>query len=88
MSKSVNAFLGGSAGRVIFKLFVISLIVGFILKMLGLSPAELWGRVYNFFLGLWNMGFAAFGSLFDILLVGALVVVPIFLIVRLLGSWR
>jgi len=88
MSKSVNSFLGGSAGRVIMKLLVISLIVGFVLKILGLSPANVWGTIYNFFLGLWNMGFAAFGSLFDILLVGALVVIPVFLIGRLLKMWR
>ena len=43
--------------------------------------------VHNFFLDIWHSGFAALGRIGDYLLIGAAVVVPAYVLIRVL-SWR
>ncbi len=82
-----NRFLGDSPARVLFRLIFLSLIVGIILAALDFSPLTLIYSIQDFFVRIWNMGFSAlerFGSYF---LLGAMVVVPLWIISRLM-NWR
>ncbi|MGH0000903.1 DUF6460 domain-containing protein [Pseudovibrio ascidiaceicola] len=82
-----NRFLGDSPGRVLIRLIFLSLIVGIILAALDFSPLSLIYSVQDFFVRIWNMGFSAierFGSYFFL---GAIVVVPLWFITRLM-NWR
>lgn len=86
MSDRVNRFLGDTPGRTLVKLLVVSLIVGFIMTVFGIYPLDIVEGVRNFFLELWYRGFAALGRVGDYLLLGATVVIPIFIVLRLFGS--
>lgn len=86
MSKPVNSLLGDTLGHVIVRLVVFSLIVGVFMTVLGWTPMDVVWKIYNFFTSLWSMGFSAFSKLFDVILVGAAIVVPVFIIMRIL-SW-
>lgn len=86
MSKSVNSLLGDTPGRVIVKLLIFSVLIGIIMSLLGWTPMDVVWKILHFFTSLWSMGFSAFSKLFDVILVGAAVVVPVFIIMRVL-SW-
>ncbi|WP_434712011.1 DUF6460 domain-containing protein [Rhizobium sp. YTUHZ045] len=88
MSDQVNRFLGDSLGRTLIKLVVVSLIVGFVMTVFGLTP---WNIIYgfrDFVLDLWHRGFSALGRVGDYLLLGATIVIPIFIILRLFSFNR
>ncbi len=85
---NVNGFLGGSPVRVIVQLVVLSLIVGFVLSYFDLTPLDLLDVIKRNVIRLWRTGFDALGEIGNWLLVGAVVVVPIFLVTRLFASRR
>ncbi|KEC72453.1 UNVERIFIED_ORG: hypothetical protein GGD51_003944 [Rhizobium esperanzae] len=88
MSDQVNRFLGDSLGRTLIKLIVVSLIVGFVMTVFGLTP---WIIIYgfrDFILEIWHRGFSALGRVGDYLLLGATIVIPLFLILRLFSYHR
>jgi hypothetical protein len=84
MSNAVNRFLGGSPLGVLVKLLLISLLVGVVLSALGLTPLSLIEFVIDFFQRLWDLGFEALGQFGDWIVLGATLVVPVWLIMRLL----
>jgi hypothetical protein len=88
MSDQVNRFLGDSLGRTLVKLLVVSLIVGFIMTIFGLTPWSIVDNVRDLVLQLWHQGFAALGRVGDYLILGATIVIPIFLIIRLFSYRR
>jgi pilus assembly protein TadC len=88
MSDQVNKFLGDSLGRTLIKLLVVSLIVGFIMAVFGWAPLDFVYGLRNFVLEVWHRGFAALGRVGDYLLLGATVVIPIFLLIRLFNYRR
>lgn len=88
MSEQVNRFLGDSPGRTLVKLLVVSLIVGFVMKFFGWRPMDLVRTVRHFVLDVWHSGFEALGGFGDYLLLGATVVVPLFIILRLFSYRR
>ncbi|MNL54207.1 hypothetical protein D3C87_1775170 [compost metagenome] len=85
MSDRVNRFLGDTLARTVVKLLVVSLIVGFIMTIFGIDPLDIVDGIRNFFLEIWYRGFAALGRVGDYLLIGATVVIPVFVILRLLN---
>lgn len=88
MADGVNRILGDSPLRVVLKLAVASFIVGMIMASLGLSPWDIILGTRDFFVRLWNMGFAAIDQFLGYLLLGAVIVVPIWIVIRLLNMRR
>ncbi|AJY44526.1 DUF6460 domain-containing protein [Martelella endophytica] len=88
MGNEVNRFLGGTVVGTIVRLLVVSLVVGFILSALGIHPLDLWYGVIDFFRNIWQRGFAALGEVGHYFVLGAIIVVPIFLIIRILSYRR
>jgi hypothetical protein len=84
----VTRFFGGRPLAVLFKLVLLSILVGFILKVLHLDPLNIIESIQDLFRWLWNMGFDVFVSLGRYFLLGAVLVVPIWLIVRLVRAPR
>jgi hypothetical protein len=84
---AINRFLGDSPLRVLVKLVIMSFIVGVVMATFGWSPYDVMRGVRDFFLGIWNMGFDAFYRFWGYLLLGAVIVVPAFLLLRL-ASYR
>ncbi len=88
MANGVNNFLGDSPGRTIIKLVVVCLIVGFLLAFFGFTPDNIVSSLRYHFLDLWYNGFVALGRVGNYLLLGAIVVIPIFIILRLMSYRR
>src|SRR5262245_43833551 len=80
----VNRFFGGPPLSVIFRLTLLSILIGVILQVLGLDPWNIIDSLRRLVLRVWDMGFDAVRWVWRYLLLGAVVVVPIWLIVRLM----
>ena len=80
----VNRFFGGSPLSVIFRLALLSILIGVVLQALGLDPWNIIDSLRRLVLYVWDMGFDAVRWLWRYLLLGAAVVVPIWLVMRLL----
>ena len=80
----VNLFFGGPPLSVIFRLILLSILIGVILQVLGLDPWNIIDSLRRLVLRVWDMGFDAVRWVWRYLLLGAVVVVPIWLIVRLM----
>ena len=83
-SNYVSRFFGGPPLSVIFRLILLSFLIGVILQVLGLDPWNIFDSLRRLVLHVWEMGFDALRWLWRYLLLGAVVVVPIWLIVRLM----
>ena len=82
---STRQILGDTLSRTIIKLVVVSLIVGAVMSVFGLAPMDIWHGLRDFALGLWHSGWAALGRFGDWLILGASVVIPLFILARLLS---
>jgi hypothetical protein len=87
MADGLNRFLGDTPVRTIVKLVIICVVVGFIMNTFGFYPMDVVYWIRHVFLELWHSGFAALGRVGDYLLLGAAIVIPLFIIVRIL-NWR
>jgi hypothetical protein len=86
MADGLNRFLGDTPGRTIVKLIVVSLIVGFVMSVFGLDPMDLLDGIRFFLIDLWYTGFDALGRVGQYLLIGATIVIPAFIVLRLFAS--
>jgi Family of unknown function (DUF6460) len=86
MSNGATRFLGGPPAMVVVRLILLSILVGVILSALGFDPWNIIPSLQRFVLGIWDMGFDAVRWIWRYFLLGAIIVVPLWLIMRLLGS--
>lgn len=84
MSQRLTRFLGDTPLRVALRLLVLSFIVGLVLSALNIRPFQIYRWVENVILRIYDMGFAFFEEGLEYLVIGAMIVVPVFLIMRLL----
>lgn len=85
MAGTVTRFLGDSPLRVFIKLLVISFLVGVVMAAFGWSPWDIFRQLQEFVADIWNMGFAAIERFAGYILLGAAVVIPAFLLLRLVS---
>lgn len=81
---SLERFIGGSPARVALRLVFLSFVVGIVMSALNLNPLDLVNGLIDFANYLWQAGFEALGKFGQYFLVGAMVVVPIWLVLRVL----
>ena len=79
----VNRFFGGSPLAVLFRLALLSILVGVVLSALDIDLRNLVPRLIALLRDIWSMGFDAVRWLWHYFLLGAIIVVPIWLIMRL-----
>lgn len=79
----VSRFLGGRPLSVVMRLVLLSIVVGVILSAIGLDPLHILRSIQTLFERIWDMGFDAVRWLWRYFLLGAALVVPIWLVVRL-----
>ncbi|MCO4053457.1 MAG: integrase [Bosea sp.] len=77
--------LGGSPLGVIVKLIFLSLIVGAIMAFLGLTPRSLFQAIGAFFSYILNLGTDSIREVAQWVAAGALIVIPVWLLLRLFG---
>jgi hypothetical protein len=83
-----KTFIGGSPMGVFIRLVVLSLVVGVILSALGITPQNFFFQINVLLQRIYDLGFGAFQSLVEYLVLGAMVVVPIWLIARFVKTAR
>jgi hypothetical protein len=88
MPRSASDFLGGSPVSVIVRLILLSVLVGFILSVLGLDPWNIVQSIERMIRWIWDLGFDAIVNLWRYFLLGAVLVLPIWLVVRLAKGGR
>jgi uncharacterized membrane protein YqjE len=81
-------FFGDSVARTLVRLVLLSIVVGIIFSVLGITPFNLIERIEQLVRRLLDLGLDAFRSAFGYFLLGAVVVIPIWFIMRLLKVGR
>jgi hypothetical protein len=78
----MERFFGGNPALVLIRLAILSLIVGVILSALGFSPFDLLDSVRRLAARIYDMGFAAIEKSLRYFLLGAVIVFPVWIVVR------
>ncbi|MGZ8400320.1 MAG: DUF6460 domain-containing protein [Methyloceanibacter sp.] len=82
----MERFFGGNPALVLLRLAILSLIVGVVLAALGFSPFELIDSLKRLVERVYDMGFAAVEKAFRYFLLGAVIVFPVWIVMRVLKS--
>jgi Family of unknown function (DUF6460) len=84
----VHRFIGGSPLAVVFRLVLLSILVGVVLAAIGFDPWNILRSIELLFHRIWDLGFDAVNWLWRYFLLGAVIVIPIWLLSRMFGSPR
>jgi hypothetical protein len=77
-------FFGDSVGGTVIRLVLLSIVVGIVFSALGITPFNIVERLQLLVRRIADLGFDAFHWAFNYFLLGAVVVVPIWFVVRLM----
>ena len=83
---NMRDFLGGSRLGVIIRLAILSVLVGVLLSVFGITPRNFFYVIDDFARRIYDLGFGAVTWMLDYMLLGAMLVVPVWLVVRLLRA--
>jgi hypothetical protein len=78
----MERFFGGSPAAVILQLVIASIIIGVVLSFFGFNPANLYDAVLRLWDWISSLGLDAVKKVFRYLLLGAIIVVPLWLLSR------
>jgi len=84
----VNRFFGGPPLSVAVRITTLSILVGVILSAIGLDPRDIWFSIERLIRSIWDMGWDAIVWVWRYFLLGAVLVIPIWLVVRLAKGGR
>ena len=87
-NETMTKVFGGTPLAVLGRLVLLSILVGVILSALGLEPFDIIHSIERLIRSIWNMGFDAFRWLWRYFLLGAVIVIPIWLLMRLFNAPR
>lgn len=85
---TVTKIFGGTPLAVLGRLVLLSILVGVILSALGLDPFDIIHSIERLIRSIWNMGFDAFRWLWRYFLLGAVIVIPIWILMRMFNAPR
>jgi len=84
MGKDVlSRIFGGSPVGVLVRLALLSIVVGFILHTLDIDPKDIFRNLEELVQHIWRMGLEPLRHLWSYFLLGAVIVIPIWLLMRL-----
>ena len=84
-NNALENFLGGAPINVLARLFFISLVVGALMMWLELRPIDILNGFQAFFDRIAQLGFGAVRELGSYIMAGAIVVVPVWFVLRLIS---
>lgn len=84
--ENFRRFIGGSPLGVFLRLALLSILIGFVLTVIGLDPRNILYSIEALVRGVFNLGFDAVEWVWRYFLLGAVIVVPIWLIARFFQS--
>ncbi len=82
-----RTIFGGNPLGVIIRLALLSIVVGVVLSALGITPRNFFYHIEVLLRRIYDLGFNTFDWLLQYLILGAIVVVPIWIIARLFGAF-
>ena len=82
---ALQRFLGGPPLTVAMRLLFVSLVVGALLVWLNIHPYDVFFWIQRFFNRLWMLGWDAVREVAEYVLAGAVIVVPVWLVMRLIN---
>jgi hypothetical protein len=82
----VHRILGGPPLAVAARLILLSILVGVVLHAIGLEPWNVYNSVRRLIFDVWDMGFDAITWVWRYFLLGAVLVIPIWAVARLLRT--
>ena len=85
---TLSRFLGGSPLGVLGRLILLSILIGFVLHAFGLNPYNIVASIRHLVESIWEMGFDAINWLWRYFLLGAVIVIPVWLIMRFVNAPR
>jgi hypothetical protein len=80
----MERFFGGNPALVLVRLVILSLIVGVVLAALGFGPFDIIDSLQRLIARIYDMGFAAVEKALRYFLLGAVIVFPVWLVMRVL----
>ncbi len=78
----MDVFFGGNPLAVIIRLIIVSIVVGIVLSALNYDPRDLFGSIFRLINSIADMGYYWVQSAARYFLLGAVIVVPIWLMLR------
>ncbi|EKS34314.1 MAG: DUF6460 domain-containing protein [Pseudomonadota bacterium] len=85
---NLSRFLGGSPLAVLLRLVLLSLLVGVVLAAIGFDPWNIIYSIRRLIDWIWNLGFDFINGVWRYFLLGAVIVIPVWLISRLFSTQR
>jgi Domain of unknown function (DUF6460) len=85
---TMTKVFGGSPLAVLGRLVLVSILVGVVLAALGLDPWNIIQSVERLIRQIWNMGWDAVRYLWRYFLLGAVIVIPIWIVMRIINAPR
>ena len=82
-SSALQRFIGGAPTAVFLRLLFVSLVVGALLIWLDIRPFEIFNALQRFVNRLWMMGWDAVRDVAQYILAGAVIVIPVWFVMRL-----
>jgi len=79
----MERFFGGNPALVLLRLVILSLILGVVLAALGFSPYDIIQNIRDLAARIYDMGFVAVEKAFRYFLLGAVIVFPVWVVMRL-----
>jgi len=87
-SSTISRFFGGPPGWVIVRLVLLSIVIGLIFSALGIHPFDLVDTLRRAVLRIWDLGFEAIEMALSYFVLGALVVFPVWVVLRAIKMTR
>jgi hypothetical protein len=84
----VSRFLGGSPLAVVFRLILLSILVGVVLAAVGFDPWNIVNSIRLLIQRIWDLGFDAINGLWRYFLLGAVIVIPVWVLSRIFSTPR
>ena len=84
----LRGFLGGHPLSVFIRLALISVVVGLLLSVFGITPRNFFQTLDGLARYVYDMGFGAIEWVLQYMVLGAMIVIPIWIIARLLRTDR
>jgi hypothetical protein len=84
----LTRFLGGSPASVLVRLLIVSFVVGALMVWLDIHPMDIYFGLRRFFHRIWMLGFDSIREIGSYILAGAVIVVPVWIVLRLMDMRR
>jgi hypothetical protein len=85
-SQTVERLFGGPPLAVLGRLILLSILVGVVLSVIGFDPMNIVASVREMARDIYDMGFDAVRYVWHYFLLGAVIVVPVWILARLFGA--